>query len=357
MPDLPTVQPLGLVVLSGVRHAASYLPVFAAMPGVRLIAIGDETTAPDWAHADGRRLAARYDVPFIPDADRLLAETAADVVLVCSEPVRHARLAEMALNAGKHVIVDKPMATTLEECDRLVAAVARSEKRFTVMHRLFSPAIERAVAAVVAGHLGLLRAIDIEWLASDGLSGTSVERPEFVADPALSGGGELLNFGVYPIAYLRALTGAEIVDVYAERSSLSFAPHRDHGVEDIALLSIRMEHDILATVTVGRVPQAPSPGPLSSTLRLIGSHGHMTVDENAPALEIWGVTSQGRRQRPIGGDPGSVAITRAIAEFLRDIREERVPRFGVHDGRATIVAIEAAYRSAETGQPATVRQE
>ena len=355
MPDLPAVQPLGLVVLSAVRHAASYLPVFTSMPSVRLLAIGDETTAPDWAHADGRRLAAQYNVPFTPDADRLLVESGADLVLVCSEPVRHARLAELALLAGKHVIVDKPMATTFEDCNRLVAAVARSDKRFTVMHRLFSPAIERAVSAVAAGHLGLLRTIDIEWLASDGLSGTSVERPEFVADPALSGGGELLNFGVYPISYLRALTGAEIVEVYAERSSLFFAPHRDHGVEDIALLSIRMDHDILATVTVGRVPQAPSPGPLSSTLRLIGSHGHMTVDENAPALNIWGHESQGRRHRPIGGDPGTVAVTHAIAEFLRDIRENRVPRFGVQDGRAAIAAIQAAYRSAETGQPAAVR--
>ena len=346
-------EPLGLLVVSGVRHAASYLPIFAARPDVRLVAICEEDDAPEWMHDDARRLADRHGIPAERGLDRL-DDPAVDLILVCSEPVRHARLAERALQAGKHVLVDKPMATTVADADRLVAATREAPGRLTVMHRLFSPAIQRARAAVAAGHLGLIRSVDVEFLASDGLSGESVERPELVADPALSGGGEVMNFFVYPISYLRYLTGVEIAEVYAEQATFFFEPHRRHGVEDLAVLSLRLEHGIVATVTVGRVPQGPSSGALGSTLRLIGSHGHLTVDEQQPVVEVWGRTGSERRRQAIGGDPGSVAVTTAIAEFLRDIREGRPPLFGVADGRATIAVIEAAYRSAATGQPVRV---
>jgi myo-inositol 2-dehydrogenase / D-chiro-inositol 1-dehydrogenase len=353
MTDHAAPRPLGLLVLSGVRHAASYLPIFAARDDVRLLGICEEEDAPAWMQDDGRRLADRFDLPYERGLARL-DDPAVDLVLVCSEPVRHARLAERALAAGKHVLVDKPMATSLTDADRLVEAARRGTGRLAVMHRLFSPAIQRARAAIAAGQLGLVRSIDVEFLASDGLTGQAVERPELVADPALSGGGELVNFLVYPVGYLRYLTGAEIVEVYAEVGSFFFEPHRRHGVEDLAILSLLLEHGIVATVTVGRVPQAPSGGGIGSTIRLIGSHGHMTVDENQPSLEVWGRTASERRQRPIGGDPGAIAVATAIGEFLCDVREGRPPLAGAEDGRAAVAVIEAAYRSAATGQPQRV---
>ncbi|HET7092379.1 MAG TPA: hypothetical protein VFI22_02850, partial [Thermomicrobiales bacterium] len=97
-------------------------------------------------------------------------------------------------------------------------------------------------------------------------------------------------------------------------------------------------------------------GAVSSSLRLIGSHGRLTVDESQPTLDRWMRTE--RRGRAIGGEAGKHAVTAAITEFLRDIREERVPRVGAHDGWAIAVAIDAAYRSAACGQPvATPRRD
>ena len=61
--------PLGLLVLSGVRHAASYLPVFGAHPDVELRALCEEGRAPDWAHRDTRLLAEQYRVPFVTDPE------------------------------------------------------------------------------------------------------------------------------------------------------------------------------------------------------------------------------------------------------------------------------------------------
>jgi len=346
--------PLGLLVLSAVRHAASYLPIFAAHPDTVIRAIVEEPDAPAWAHNDARMLAERYHVPVSRDPDSALTREDIDLVLVCSEPTRHARLAAQALRAGKHVLVDKPMAVTLDECAMVAETVAGMPgSKFTVVHRLFGAPIQRARRAIDAGHLGLIRAGDVEFLSSGVFFGTSVERPEFVANPALSGGGELMNFMVYPVDYLHYLTGARVTEVFAEAGTFFFDAHKQFGVEDVGILSLRLEHDIIGSLTVGRVPFAPTPGTGASTLRLIGSHGHLTVDENRPQLDIWSTTTE-RRGQTIGGESAPSTVATEIRAFIRDILEDRTPLYGVHDAWATVAAIEAAYRSLATGQPARV---
>ncbi|MDQ6602702.1 MAG: Gfo/Idh/MocA family oxidoreductase [Chloroflexota bacterium] len=349
---MPSAAPLGLLVFSAVRHAASYLPVFDAHPDIHIRAIVEEPDAPAWAHNDARILAERYHVPVLPDPAEALARDDIGLVLVCSEPTRHARLATQALRAGKHVLVDKPMAVTLDEC-AMVAAAQSSKTKFTVVHRLFGAPIQRARQAIAAGHLGLIRAADCEFLSSGVFFGASVERPEFVADPTLSGGGELMNFMVYPVDYLHYLTGARVTEVFAEAGTFFFDAHKQFGVEDVGILSLRLEHDIIGSLTVGRVPFAPTPGTGASTLRLIGSHGHMTVDENRPQLDIWSTVTE-RRGRTIGGESAPNMVATQIRAFIRDIREDRTPLYGVYDAWATVAAIEAAYRSLAAGQPMAV---
>ncbi len=351
---MSNTAPLGLLVLSAVRHAASYLPVFDAHPDTVIRAIVEESDAPEWAHNDARILAERYHVPVLRDPDAALIRGDIDLVLVCSEPTRHARLATQALQAGKHVLVDKPMAVTLDECKMVAEVASRSSGcKFTVVHRLFGAPIQRARQAIDAGHLGLIRSGDVEFLSSGVFFGTSVERPEFVANPALSGGGELMNFMVYPVDYLHYLTGARVTEVFAEAGTFFFDAHKQFGVEDVGILSLRLEHDIIGSLTVGRIPFAPTPGTGASTLRLIGSHGHLTVDENRPQLDIWSTVTE-RRGRTIGGESAHGTIATEIGAFIRDICEDRAPLYGVRDAWATIAAIEAAYRSLVTGQPARV---
>lgn len=350
---MSVVPPFGVVVLSAVRHAGSYLPVLQAIPDVRVVCICEEPDAPEWAHQDAAALGQRYDISVSTNVQETLDRPDVDLVLVCSEPVRHARLAMQALAAGKHVMTDKPFATNLADASALLAASQAATGRLTMIHRLFSPPIQRARAAVDAGHVGLPRALDIEWLASDGLSGESVERADLVADPGLSGGGEIMNFLTYPISTIRYLTGAEIRSVYAEAGTFFFDPHRQSGVEDAAMLSLELDHGILATITVGRVPQAPAPGAVSANMRLIGSHGHLTLDESQPVLDAW--WPKERRGLPIGGDAGQEAVRAVIQHAIDDLRVERQPLFTAADGWATIAAIDAAYRSVTAGQPVVVQ--
>jgi len=346
---------LGLLILSGVRHAASYLPLFAAHPNTVVRAVCEEAAAPEWARRDSHQIAEQYGIPFLADPAAALARADVDLVLVCSEPTRHARLAAQALHVGKHVLIDKPMATTLEEATQVLDAAATAPGKCTVIHRLYGTSIQRTRHWIDAGHIGLVRSVDIEFLSNGVQFATAVERPEFVVDPALSGGGELLNFMVYPVDYLRYLTGAEVVEVYAEAGTFFFAPHRQFGVEDAGVLSLLLEHDIIASLTIGRVPYAPTVGTVASSLRLIGSHGHLTVDESRPQLDIWSTVTD-QRGRTIGGDTAQASVAAEINTFIDDILRDRTPLYGPRDGWAAIAAIDAAYRSIATGQPARVRR-
>jgi predicted dehydrogenase len=87
-------------------------------------------------------------------------------------------------------------------------------------------------------------------------------------------------------------------------------------------------------------------------LRVIGSHGHLTIDESQPVLDIWR-----RKERSgvrIGEDAGQRAVQDVLGAFVEDIRRSRTPRVTAADGWATIAVIDAAYRSIELGQPVDV---
>ena len=335
--------------LSGVRHAASYVPLLAADPRVELVGVGEADDAPAWMRDDTRRLAERFELPLLPLAE-LLHPARCDVLVVCSEPTRHAALAVAALEAGCHVLVDKPVAVSVSEADRILEAEERSAGTASVINRLRSPAVRRLRSSVDAGHFGLPRHVDVEWFASGAFFSTSVERPELVTDVALSGGGELLNFLLYPVDYVRYLTGLEVVEAYAETATLFQEAHAAAGVEDSAVVSLLLENGVTATITLGRVASAPGLGPVSSTVRLIGSRGFATSDDDRPAVALY--DRDGRlHERPFGGPSSDAIVASFLDGYIGDLVAGRRPEYGVRDARAALEVTEACAIAARTGEP------
>jgi predicted dehydrogenase len=188
----------------------------------------------------------------------------------------------------------------------------------------------------------------MEFLSSGAHFAEAVERPELVLDPGLSGGGEALNFLGYAIDAIRFLTGLEVVEVYAEMASLFGFGHAEHGIEDTAVVSLLLERGVTATATVGRPPAAAGFGLGSSSIRLIGSHGHATADDDEPSVMRFGadraVTSQ-----PIGGGGGAQALGAFLDDFVGRALARVEPGYTVRDAVATMAVIDAAYRSSRTG--------
>lgn len=348
-----TAGPLRVGFLSGVRHAIPYAEILRELPDVVIAGIAEDPGVPQWMRVGSENAAASVGAAYHDRLDTVLDPSAIDLAIVCSEPTRHAPLAIRALEAGLHVLVDKPVATSCTELDKLAAAAATAGRSVGVVNRLHSPAVRRLRRWVDAGHLGLPLHIDVEWFAAGAHFATSVERPELVVDPALSGGGELLNFLLYPIDYIRYLTGLEVVEVYCEASTLFSQAHRETGVEDTAIVSLLLTNGVTATVTLGRIPGAPGLGPVSTSIRLLGSHGNASSDDDHPQVRRYDA-SGGLSALPVDG-PSSVAILRRfLTEYVANLRAGEPPTYQLADARASLAVIEAAYTSVRSGQPAPI---
>jgi predicted dehydrogenase len=245
-------------------------------------------------------------------------------------------------------MVDKPMAFTAAECNRLEAALTSGGGQFTFVHRLFSPAIQRLRTLLDEGRFGVPWAVHVSWLAAGGLGGVSVEDDALVADPRWSGGGELANFLGYPVGTLRYLVGLEVETVYARMATHTHAPHRAHGVEDFGVVLLGLQRDVSATITVGRL----AAGSNILSVRIHGSHASAMVDEDRPRLLVNGVRALERS----ADSSGTLALHGLLDDFVAAIDGRHPPLCGVQDGRALAAVLRAAYASAASGTVARLNE-
>ena len=231
--ELANGRPLRVALLSAVRHGGYLAAAFAARPDVELVAIADEPGLPErWAGV-GPEVAARHGIPFTEDVAGTLARDDIDAICVASEYVRHGRLAIQALVAGKHLYLDKPMATTLDDCRAVAAAAAEAEQlgqKTLTFSRFAAPAVQRALATIRAGRIGRVRSLYAEYLASYGPGDVYDPVRDYNWQPRFTGGGEILNFALYPLTNVRLLAGQEIETVQCFAGALFNRPHRELGL-------------------------------------------------------------------------------------------------------------------------------
>ena len=131
------------VVLSVVKH--SYVPsAMAAHPRFEPVVVADDPDMPDWVHERNEEFARGFDIPYVRDVDRAIADFDVQVAVVSSQAERHCDLSVRAANAGLHVVQDKPMSHLVSECDRVVEAVERNKVKFLLWNRNYLPALVQA---------------------------------------------------------------------------------------------------------------------------------------------------------------------------------------------------------------------
>jgi myo-inositol 2-dehydrogenase / D-chiro-inositol 1-dehydrogenase len=340
-------QPLGICLLSCVRHQGGYAPLYANHPALRIVCVADEPDVPDWVRSVNQTFAEQYQVPYLPITEAL-RRPEVKLVSICSEPTRHARLAIQAAQAGVHVLVDKPIATTVADARRVVEAVQQSGIILTYIHHLFNPALEQARQLIDSGRLAVPWAFHIDLITGGGLDSGFVEDFALVVNPALSGGGEIMNFLNYAIGYLRFLTGLEVESVYALAGTYFFEPHQRFGVEDLGLVALNLERGVTATVTVGRIPAQLGSAAGSFTLRGQGLDGLFLLDQFQPRLAIDKRPGQApTHYPPLPAQPTDLEAL--LADLIRAIQGGPPPRCGPEDGLAITSVVEAVYRSLASG--------
>lgn len=303
-----------------------YLPAFIAHPGFDVVGVADLADG-----GPGERLAAKLDVPFTTDWRAALALPEVDVVSVCTPQDRRVETITAAVQAGRHVLVDKPTALTAADC-RQIAAAAETAGRLVVPahHVRLNPMISAAAGAVAAGKVGLPWNVQADFVVAGGTPTTA---------------GELTNFALYPVDVVLALTGQPVTSVYA-----NVQRYRDEapGPEDFAVLHLTHRHGITSTISVGRTGAIAdtAPGGLAvHRYRISGSHGVLDVDPGKPAVTVRTAVWAGN------GWHGPDTTNRLVAELHTAVSEQRPAVPSVADAVRVAEVLDAARASVAAGSP------
>jgi len=352
-------------VLSVVKHA--YLPnAVAAHPRFELAVVADVSEAPDWVHERNQKFADEHQIPYVRDVERAVRDFGASVAVVSSEAERHCELSIRAVEAGLHVVQDKPMSNRLSECDRLVEAVERKRVKFLMWNRNFLPALLHARETIAAGAIGDLRAIHVDFYFSKDAGPPKGSRGP--NDPPLNwldhqiaahvdgsdGGvgiqpmGELEIEGIYPLAYLRMLTGVEVERVFARTAAHFHQVNADNNVDDLATVTLEMQRGLLGTLCIGRIGAASHPDIGEIKLHVIGTSGALVVSESRPEVAVYyrGQPAKEFRHRRVAVDNDFLLLE----NFAQAIDQDGQTILDAQASRAICATVYAAIESGRSGK-------
>jgi predicted dehydrogenase len=265
--------------------------------------------------------------------DRMADNTDIDVVYVVTPNALHLQHGSDAAKAGKHVFCEKPLEISSERCQQLISAVKAAKRRLGVAYRCrFEPHHLEAIRLARSREIGALRSIDAYF-------GFNIQPSVWRLKRALSGGGPLLDVGIYALQATRYLTGEEPSWV----SGLTTAG-------DAARFS-EVEASVLweARFPGGAVTQCGASYVCSPTgyIRVIGERGGFALDPAFNYGGIRGVRSDGRAI----AFPDIDQFAAEMDDFARCIEEDSPSLVSGEEGLRDVRIMMAIYRSARTGMP------
>jgi predicted dehydrogenase len=325
----------------GVGFGRVHLEAFRAIPGVELAAVCSRT------RAKAEAVAEEFAVPGVFTEAAALIESGLDVVVVAAPNREHHPMTLAALEAGCHVLCEKPLAASVAEAREMVAAAEAAGRLLAVhMNRRMQPAVLGIREAHEAGELGEVDFVRATWLRQRGIP----PREGFLTE-ARAGGGCLLDLGVH------MLDQALFVQGYPRVTEVQARLHRRHFDEDVPELPSDVEDGARAFLTLE--------GGGAIALEIAWATPHHRAE--ARTLEVYG--SRGGARRVVEGDGeddaffslhargGDVAdqgtpstpcptIQQDLVDAIRDGRDPVAPG---HQGLAMMEILEALYESARRG--------
>ena len=340
---------LGFAILGTGMVADYHRRAILATPGARLVAMG---------HHDPRRfdeLGRRFGAPCLAQAD-LLAHPEVDAVCITTPSGQHAEQTVTAARAGKHVLVEKPMALSLADADAMIAACEAANVRLgVVLQRRTELLFRRVHEAVLAGDLGALTL---------GFVTLPYFRPQDYFDQAdwrgtwrLDGGGVLMNQGIHLVDLL-VWTMGDPIEARAYGDTLQ----RTIEVEDTLAATLRFPGGALATITA---TTTAAPG-FPHRFELYGTAGGIQI--KGESLGAWRLArpEEAQVEAPAvttvtkaesagsGGDPRGIAPTghiNILSDFVASLQEDRPLEIDGAEGRRSLAAVLMIYEAAGLPKP------
>ena len=245
------------------RHG--HWPAYAKSREAKIVAVVDR--------AGERRRATQESLPGVATfatIEELAAGTEIDFVDICTPPALHGEPMLDALARGWNVLCEKPLLLDLVELEKVRGLARESGRAVVPVHNWkYAPIVRRATEVLRSGAIGELRGLEIETLRIKDCAVADPERPNWRRDPAIAGGGILMDHGWHAIYLARHWFGEEPSEV---RASLHRAAPKE--VEDEATLTLVFPSGHAQIFLTWRADVR------RNTLRLVGAHGEIAIDDD-----------------------------------------------------------------------------
>jgi predicted dehydrogenase len=331
---------VGLGIVGSGAMASVYAETVAASDcGMRLSAVFGGRRAPALGH--------EYSIAVEPSMDSLLARPDVDAVLIATPHSTHRDLTVQAANAGRHVLVEKPMAIGADDCAAMIEAASCADVTLSVIKTFrFRRTYIRAKQALDRGDIGRIMMLRLSGLTP----GYDTPEKGWLHDPAE--GGVFLDWGSHACDLIRAVGGADPAVIFA-----SFANYRIPRPPAMSgMVHVELTNGVIAQLWMSF--ELPEPG--------IESNGRLVIvgETGLVDLDLYGELRIGDRSgwrtldRYLGGSAAANPLhperldgcAAQLRDFAEAVRTGRQPSVSAEDGKWAVAMVEAAYRSWRTGQ-------
>ena len=299
----------------------------------------------------GKALAEKFNIPWYSRYERFLARDDVDAVVICTPSGTHADFAIPAAEAGKHLIVEKPLETTVARCAQIIEAAEEHDVTLSVIFQnRFKDAVLATRTALEEDRFGRLVLGDahVKW-----------SRPEeyyqgWKGTKRYDGGGALMNQGIHTIDLLQWMMGP-VEEVFG------YVDARSHNieVEDIGIATLKFQSGALGVIEGST---ALYPG-LDERLGIYGTDGSAEIEGNR--INTWKFREKrdgDRETQKIGvgtksggsSSPGGIGIEnhrRQLARIVEAIQEGEAPPVSGREAAKSVAIIEAIYASNQARKP------
>lgn len=287
--------------------------------------------------AEAKAFAEQFGVPdWYSDDAALLARPDIDAVVIATPPHVHCAQTVAAAAAGKHVLVEKPMALTPGECRTMIDACRAADVRLGVAYRrrLF-PQVRLARRLIEEGAIGRVTLVRGHYSGWMGMTAGEAWR----VDPDTAGGGAMMDMACHRLEVLLNL-GGPVTEVMAMIGTVE----QPWPVDDTGCLVLHF-----ASGALGVHSTTLSSPPRYDLVEIDGTLGKLILDP----MEHWGdhvrwITPAGEKRLPVEPVSGPHQDLAMIEDFVAAVREHREPRCSAAAGLATQEMIAAAYESSRT---------
>ncbi len=283
------------------------------------------------------------------DWEQMLTQEKLDLVHICTPHHLHEPQAVAAMESGAHVFLEKPIATRLEEVDRMIAASERTGRKMTVGHnQLFSAGHRAAMEQIQAGAIGSVFLVRTEGLGGSHVVGRGVSQ-QWRTQATAGGGGPLIDNGYHQVYTALNYVGSPAVRVYARIGRYV----QDIEVEDTALVLIEHANGATTSLQVGWSALAGG----TSVNEILGTEGQIRFGGGEAPVSVWRKETGEWTHPPVAAEgPDELGLPVAVRRFVEAIENDGEVPVSPAEGRHVLAIVLGAYQSGQSGEVVEVDQ-